>query len=228
MSEEDSGGLDLRKTLARILGRGRRSVLVPSSGESNGDFYQRIWEGGAMEFDPEKVAGELQGEFQERRQWYDEHFDGVWWKPDGIARIREEAAYGFAWRRQFAGRIPARWLDWIKCTKDFEEAGNRNIQMSEVLLNAAVSHPNHLVARTVGETQTLNTEQLTVVLASPLMAEWNALDILAAQRKRGVSEKVIEEAEKRAREIRSRSQKQGHSGVGDGGSKTNHRLRSGN
>jgi len=112
--------------------------------------------------------------------------------------------HGLAWKRFFDGLIPRRWGEsWASVGNDFEEAGRRNVQLNEVLVDAGVSHANNLVVNTAGVNQRLTIEQLSVVMARDDIPDWNLDEIVEAQRSKGMSNRELGEAEEIAKEMRA-------------------------
>ena len=220
MDESESGFLDKIKSL--IVKKPVRQDLSTEDMPSDADFERSLFEGGAMKFDLDKDIPDVGRHFMDRRRWYDEH--PTWsqeWKTEGVVRLMEEGQFDLAWRQHFGGRIPERWKTWYSAKDDFEAAQNRGIQLSKDLVDAGISHPHHLVANSAGLSQSLNLNQLAMVMARPAMPQWNIDQIVESQRKMGVPESVIKAARdmaertKSEREARSKKPRIAQTGSGE-------------
>lgn len=108
--------------------------------------------------------------------------------------VDQREAFFYYWLFHFNGKIPKRWADhWANASRDFEEAGKRNVQLSPTLVDAGVSHPNPWTVEEVAKTQKLTPEQLAISFAAH-PGDWYREQLIEAQRKLGVSEEEIDRA----------------------------------
>lgn len=168
------------------------------------EFERHLFRGGAMQFELEKDASEVEKDFVRSKGWYEDHpAFPVDMKTDAVVKLMEAGHFDLAWRKHFNGRAPERWKTWTEASSDFEEAGKRGIQLSQELIDAGVSHPHHLVANKAGLGQSLNVNQLAMVMARPAMPHWNIRQIIESQKKMGVPDSVIEKARDMAEKIKN-------------------------
>jgi hypothetical protein len=165
------------------------------------EFERSLFSEGVYVFEPTIDYADAEGEIASSADWYD---NNPYWDDeqtrDSINRDVFQKRWELAWKQHFSGKVPKDWEMWHAPMDDIEEAGNRRIQLSSTLIDAAVSHDHHLVANKVGTLQDLNTHQLAIAFAREL-PPWNIGQIVEAQVKRGMSEEQVDEARKLAEEI---------------------------
>lgn len=212
MAEDESSFLGKVKSL--IVKKPARHDALIGNALGSEDFERHLFRGGVMQFELEKDASEVENNFVRSKDWYENHPAlPVDMKTNEVVRLTEEGHFDLAWRKHFSGRAPERWKTWTEASSDFQEARKRRIQLSQELIDAGVSHPHHLVANEVGLGQSLNVNQLAMVMARPAMPQWNINQIVESQKKRGVSDSIIEKARdiaervKNEREARSKRPK---------------------
>lgn len=174
------------------------------------DFESQLFQDGTLDFDLDRYLTEATEDLEKSKDWYD---NNIYWDEGRIvknmARDVDHAKYEMIWRRRFSGQIPRQWHLWYIARDDLEKARQLGVRISETLIDAGVSHPNHLVANEVGIGQRLNTKQLAWIFVRPEFPNWNRNEILAAQRKMGVSEDDLREAMRMADEVRNETKKRG-------------------
>ena len=192
---EKSGG----KSLLGFL-KPKKDIVKRISRE---EFEGRLFSGGTYHFDFDRDVRELEMDVGRAKAWYD---GNPGWDEkrtaDSMKRDINDARYNLTWRSQFSDQIPRRWLDWCDIGDDFEEAERLNLQLSDGLVDAGITHPHHLVANTVGKAQKLNEAQLGAAVARSDIPAWNEEEISKAQLKRGLSKINIRKAQARAEEIK--------------------------
>lgn len=172
---------------------------------TRGEFEKNLFSGGVYHFDFDRDVRELEMDVMRTKAWYDSnpHWDEKR-TADSMARDIDDARYELTWRNQFSGQIPRNWVNWITISDDFEAAGKLGLQLSDELINAGITHPHHLVANTVGKSQRLNMTQLIAALARPGIPSWNEREIIDAQITKGLTQKELGEAQRRANEIKEK------------------------
>lgn len=191
-------------------------TLPPPKNIVASDFEGSLFDnGGVLVFDPQIDIADISSDIARSRVWYDNH--PVWskeWKEKGVFRLMNEGSFDYSWRQFFSGQVPARWKDWREACGDFEKAAELGIQLSKTLVDAGVSHPVHHTVEAAGISQKLDLDQLSMVMANPNVPGWGVDQVLEAQRKNGISEKVINQAKTRAQEvIREREKRQKRSKI---------------
>lgn len=97
---------------------------------------------------------------------------------------REKAVY-LAWLDHFNGKVPAHWREWWGPQDDIEAAAKSRKVLDEVLIDAAISHPNSHITYGVAMTQKLDALQLCVALSTMMPGgPWAHKDIRKAQVRR--------------------------------------------
>lgn len=76
---------------------------------------------------------------------------------DSLIRMQTEL---LPWLYRFRGRIPKRWVHWYDVMSDFGEASSQKVQLSEVLVDAGISHPDGRIVLIAGTTQYLTKTML--------------------------------------------------------------------
>lgn len=216
----NEGILDKIKAIIPKSPSKKDNVVLPPSGDiSVNDFESSLFRGGVLIFDPANDQAEISNDIARSRVWYDNH--PTWskeWKEKGVLRLMNEGSFDYSWRQFFSGQIPARWKDWREAYDDFNKAGELGIQLSKTLVDAGVSHPLHHTVEAAGKSQKLDLDQLTMVMANPNVPGWGVDQVLEAQRKKGVSEEMIDKARTRAQEvIREREKRQRSPKIGSTG-----------
>lgn len=172
-------------------------------GISREEFENRLFDGGVYHFDIDQDVEELRMDAVRVKTWFDGN--PGWDKKrtaDDMVRHMNDSRYELAWRKQFDGKIPRRWLDWRDIGDDFKKAGKEGLQLSDGLINAGITCPHHLVANTVGKSQRLNLAQLVAALARPGIPPWNEDEIVEAQLRKGLNRADLRKARERAEEIK--------------------------
>lgn len=202
MAEDESSFLGKVKSLI-VKNPAQRDALVRVS-PGNEDFERHLFRGGAMQFNLDKDVPEVEKNFARSKGWYEDHpaFPADM-KTDAVVELMETGHFDLAWRKHFSGKAPERWKTWTEASSDFKEAGKKKVQLSQELVDAGVSHPHHLVANETGFGQTLNVNQLAMVMARPAMPQWNIDQIVESQRKKGVPDSVIKAARDMAERVKS-------------------------
>lgn len=159
------------------------------------DFEKELFSSGTLDFDfdkyTSKVRKELKGEKNYTRQLWDDEGRIA----ETLAESLKSAEKEMIWATRFSGQIPKHWDDWRNIWRDFENAKNINVQLSEVLIDAGLSHPNPNVANEVGENQKLNVKQIAQLFQDHSYWHLESLqEILDYQIKIGVTEEDIQEA----------------------------------
>ena len=192
---EQSGGI-FGKLIKR---KPSKEVTTPSS-----NFEQEIFRGGVYHFDFDRELANSEGQYSSYKGWLDQHRT-----PDRAKRSLQDfigsERHEIMWKQFFDGVIPKRWGEtWHNPIRDLEEAGKRKVQLSELLVNAGVSHSHHLVVNEAGKNQRLNPKQLGLVLARDDIPAWNSDEVIASQKAKGMTKQEISKARKIASEIKAR------------------------
>lgn len=168
------------------------------------DFESQLFQDGTLDFDLDRYLTEATEDLKRSKDWYG---NNPYWDErrtaESMTRDMDDATYEMIWRKRFSGQIPRQWHIWYNVKGDFEKARQLGVRMSENLVDAGVSHPHHLVANEVGIGQRLNTKQLAWIFVRPEFPNWNRSEILAAQKKMGVSEDDLRDAMRMADEVRN-------------------------
>lgn len=114
---------------------------------------------------------------------------------DKMKSFIEEKRHDIAWKREFSEKIPKKWKDLRNICKDFKKAKERNIQLSDTLIDAALSHYHPDVVKSAGVSQKLSKNQLALVIARlevGTVYPWNYEQILEAQVMRGLTREGLD------------------------------------
>jgi hypothetical protein len=91
----------------------------------------------------------------------------------------------YEWAVLFDEKVPQHWQKgWKKILPDFISAGGNEIKLSEGLILAGVSYPNHRVAEIVVEQQPLGVNALAIVMARRDIAMRGKMVIVRIQQER--------------------------------------------
>jgi hypothetical protein len=168
------------------------------------EFERELFKRGTLEFDFDQYLAER----EHLLVYSGKKLKEEGWKPDFAARIIEgigdETTHYHVWQSHFSGQVPEDWKSWTLTWGAFRRAGELGFQLSSPLVDAGVSYPASLVAIEAGETQRLNETQLAILLARPDLYDYQREAVLAAQMEMGVSEEVIHEATRIAKETQDR------------------------
>ena len=208
----DEGGAELSPKgnfIQRFVRRTPDKPAVPPR-EVQPDFESQLFRNGTLDFDFNKYMAEAREDLGRSQNWYE---NNPYWDAkrtaESMARDMGDAKYEMIWRSRFSGQIPRQWHIWYNVKGDFEKARAVGARLSEMLVDAGLSHPHHLVANEVEKGQRLNTKQLAWLFVRPDFPNWNRDEILAAQRKMDVSEDDLREAMRMADEVRNEARKRG-------------------
>lgn len=129
MAEGESGFLGKIKSLIVKKPAGRDILIGIAPGSE--DFERHLFRGGAMQFDLDKDASEVEKNFARSKGWYEDHpaFPADM-KTDAVVELMEAGHFDLAWRRHFSGKAPERWKTWTEASSDFKEAGGKKVQLS--------------------------------------------------------------------------------------------------
>lgn len=192
-TEQDGGFLN------RIIKKGSSKELE----KPKSNFEQELFRNGTYHFDFEAEIKKSETEYHHYQKWLRnaQPFREQSSLQDFVGSERHE----IMWKQFFDGAIPKSWGEsWASVMDAVEEAGKRDVQLSDTLVNAGVSHSYHLVANRTGRNQRLSSQQLGLILAREDVPQWNSNEVVEAQRKRGMSDKELREAEKVAAEMRDK------------------------
>lgn len=168
------------------------------------DFERSLFADGVYVYDPSTEHADAESDIARSATWYR---DNPYWDEqrtrDSLSRDVFQKRWELAWKQHFSGQVPKDWEMWHAPMDNIGQAGERGLQLSGTLIDAAVSHDHHLVANKAGTLQDLNTHQLAIAFARKLPG-WNIDQIVEAQVTRGMSQKQVAEARKMAEEIRKR------------------------
>lgn len=168
------------------------------------EFERELFKRGTLEFHVDEYLGEQEHfitHFQESLQeegWNSDFVAGL------IGSARDDIPHHLMWQQHFSEQVPKDWSIWTIAWNDIRKAGTRGIQLNSTLIDAGVSYPEFIVAVEAGKTQRLNETQLAILLARPDIYDHRREEVLSAQRAMGVSEEVIQEATRIAKEIQDR------------------------
>ena len=187
----------------------RRLVKRDSSREiakSTTDFEQELFKNGTYRFNFDVEIKKSESEYHKRQSRLRRAQ-----LPKEQSSLRDfvgKEGHELAWKQFFDGMVPKSWGEsWTNVDNAFEEAGRRDVQLSEVLVNAGVSHYHPLVINRAGKNQRLTSDQLGLVLARGDIPRWNLKEVIKAQFvDRGMSVQEIREAEGIALEMRKKEE----------------------
>lgn len=165
------------------------------------EFEEHLFDGGVYHFDFYRDAKELQMDLKDTKAWYDKNLDKKK-AADNISIDITDARYELAWRRQYDGKIPERWRNWKNISTDFQEAGKSGLQLSDVLIDAGITYPSPHIAKDVGTSQKLNMTQLVAVMSRHGLPSWSVDEIINAQKTMGLTQKVLNEVQRRADDVK--------------------------
>lgn len=169
------------------------------------DFERNLFADGVYVYNPAAELADAESDIARMTAWYRDNWD-IQRAHDSLSDDVSQKRWELSWKQHFSGQVPKDWEMWDAPMMDVEQAGKRGLQLSETLIDAAISHEHHLVANTAGTLQDLNTHQLAIAFAREL-PRWNIDEIVEAQVKRGMSGKQVAEARRMAEDIRKRMSK---------------------
>jgi hypothetical protein len=195
--QKDRGG----KPGKLISRKPNEEIAVPSS-----DFEQKLFRKGTYKFDLQKELHKAELDSRRYQSWLREAQTSQ--GESSLQDFVESEKHEILWKQSFDRRIPRSWgVSWTSVRRAFTEAGELGVQLSETLVNAGVSHPHHIVVICTGTNQRLHPEQLGLILARRDILSSNSSEVVNAQRKRGMSEQELVEAERIASEMKERTKK---------------------
>lgn len=173
-------------------------IPLNPSGEIQPDFESQLFRNGTLDSDFDQYMAKTREHLGRISNRHEQD------SPPRVAQdIYEYEVMGqeIIWCIRFSKYIPKHWASSDNVKGDFEKAKEVGARLSETLVDAGVSHPNFYVAIAVSKGQKLNTKQLTSLLVRPYFPPWAKEDILASQRKIGVSEGNLRKAMRMADEM---------------------------
>ncbi len=158
------------------------------------EFERTLFEPGTFDW----PTNEIVGDFTDRYYYFIERNSAS----TGAKIEYLESGYWQAnWRNYYRGRIPVNWgISPHDIADDLREAKSCNIQLSSILVEAALSHPENVAAVSAGTYQRLNLSQLAQLLARNLSEE-ELSDIYVGQIDFGLTDEIWEEALKESKKI---------------------------
>ena len=149
-NEQPPKGNFLQKPVRRTPDR--PTVSSSPSREMQSDFERQLFRNGTLDFDLNQYLAEAREDLGRRGNWYEQN---PYWDAqktaESMARDMDDAKYEMIWQSRFSGQIPIQWHIEYNVTEDFEKAKEVGARLSEILVDAGVSHPHHLVANVVGK-----------------------------------------------------------------------------
>lgn len=124
------------------------------------------------------------------------------WKKDGSGREfdrkyeRKELETELPWLTKYNGKVPASWDIWWAITHAMEDARLQNVQLSPVLIDAALDHDHPGCVGSAGLNQRLNFNQLIKVFSRYNYHKDDEIEI--AQKQFGVNPSIVSRARKLA------------------------------
>ena len=113
------------------------------------------------------------------------------WKKRFPKEEKEPSSYTEeAWLEKFGKIIPANWNIWYNVSRTFEHADK---QLSDELINAAITHPNALIIDDVASTQKLSVIQIKVIFSRKDVPVWRKEIVIDQQAELGMTLKELAE-----------------------------------
>lgn len=167
------------------------------------DYEQGLFANGVYTYDPNSEIDRAEDSIRSHSDWLKRAGWSEDRSSDSLNYDITHQRWELAWKQHFSGRVPKQWRIWHGAMHDVEVAGERDVQLSDTLIDAAVSHSHHLVTNAAGKHQVLNTHQLAIAFARDL-PPWNLDEIVSSQIEKGMTQDQIREARKLSEEIRKR------------------------
>lgn len=107
------------------------------------------------------------------------------------------------WLNHFDGKVPHHWASYWDAGKDLEQADKQGVQLSQVLKDAAVNHPNPNIAYDAAKYQKLDELQIAILLSRALVGGSSTYkEIIELQQGKTVEDYIIKDIINKASHLR--------------------------